>query len=259
MNDIKSRKIFVVTHKEYSFPQDSNSNYAPIKVGNVSTDPSVIIFTDSSGDNIAHLNSSFCELTALYWIWKNVSDDVVGLVHYRRYFKPLKHSIILKDKKIASSDDFDISEQGYDVIVAKPRNYVVATIEKHYKKAHHAEDFDLLRQKIKTLHPNYLQSFDKVMLGKKLSLYNMFVGKKAVIDQYCQWLFNILFALEKEISYQEYDSYQKRIFGFMAERLFNVWLEKHKNEIKISYRSIVNIEGEPVVKKGINFIKRQFL
>lgn len=249
-------KIFVVSHKEYPFPK--NEAYIPIQVGNNASFSNDSV-RDNTNDNIAELNPSFCELTALYWIWKNVKNDVVGLVHYRRYFKPFKYSLELKGKKIAAPDDFDFSEKGYDIVVATPRNYVVTTIENHYKKAHHAQDFDLLKEQIQMLYPEYLSAFDHVMSGRKISLYNMFVGKKTVIDAYCTWLFDILFALEKKIPYQQYDAYQMRIFGFMAERLFNVWLVHHKNELKINYRDVVNIEGEPIFKKGINFIKRQFL
>ena len=96
------------------------------------------------------------------------------------------------------------------------------------------------------------------MGGTKLSLFNMFCCKKTVIDRYFSWLFEILFALQKKINYQVYDAYQQRVFGFMAERLFNVWLYHHKNELNIKYLKVVNIEGENILFKGFGLLKRHF-
>lgn len=250
------KTIFVVTHKDYSFP--SELAFKAIQVGNGKLTSISNFCVDKSGDNIAHLNSSFCELTALYWIWKNDTSDVTGLMHYRRYFKPLKYSTEVNGKKIASIKDFEKMLESADIIVARPRNYVITTISEHYKKAHYEKDLDLLRAEIQNQHPDYLPAFDHVMAGRKISLYNMFVTRRELVDQYCEWLFGILLALEKKVEYQDYDNYQKRIFGFMAERLFNVWLEHHKNDYKIVYRPVINIEGENLVKKAYGMIKRHF-
>jgi hypothetical protein len=96
------------------------------------------------------------------------------------------------------------------------------------------------------------------MGGTKISLYNMFVCKKSLIDEYFAWLFPTLFALEKKIPYQDYDAYQKRVFGFMAERLFNVWLHHQRDRLKIKYLPVVNIDGENLLLKGIGLLKRHF-
>lgn len=58
--------IYVVTHKDISLK--SPENYKIIGVGNNS-----IInedFHDNTGDNISSKNKNYCELTALYWLWK---------------------------------------------------------------------------------------------------------------------------------------------------------------------------------------------
>lgn len=246
------KKIFVVTHKSYDFPCDDN--YQPIKVG--SADVSTIAINDSTGDSISKLNSSFCELTALYWIWKNNTDRIIGLMHYRRYFKHSDMYLDLRGKKIASSDDFRLNEKGIDLVIHKPRNYYITSIKNHYCKAHYGSDYVMLREEIIKQYPDYLVAFDKVMDGSELSLYNMFVAKREIIEPYFKWLFDILLALEEKIDYQQYDSYQKRIFGFMAERLFNVWIEHNRNHLNIEYRAVVNIEGENILKKGFGLLKR---
>ncbi len=250
-------KIFVVSHKNYNFPLENS--FSPIIVGSSANISDDVEYRDNTGDNISHLNSSFCELTALYWIWKNNRDDEIGLVHYRRYFKPATQAIDLNGSQIASSGDLSLALNESDIIVAKPRNYVIANIKDHYLKAHSKDDLDLLRKEIALQYPDYISSFDHVMSDSKLSLYNMFVAKRKVIEPYFEWVFSILLSLKDKIPYETYDPYQRRVFGFMAERLFNVWLYHHRNEIKIGYRKVVNIEGENLLLKGVGFLKRQYL
>jgi len=249
--------IFIVSHKFYYFPECPG--YASIQVGSSELQIGATSVRDNTGDNISHLNSSFCELTALYWVWKNNNDDKIGLVHYRRYFKASTQTIDLNGSQIASGDDLFKALKEHDIIVAKPRNYVIANIKDHYLKAHSKDDLDLLRKEISLQYPDYISSFDHVMSDSKLSLYNMFVAKRKVIEPYFEWVFSILLSLKDKIPYETYDPYQRRVFGFMAERLFNVWLYHHRNEIKIGYRKVVNIEGENLLLKGVGFLKRQYL
>ena len=75
-------QLFVCYHKDGDF---INSNpLIPLFIGSAET-KSLNISKDNTGDNIADKNSNYCELTAVYWIWKNISTDFVGLFHYRRF------------------------------------------------------------------------------------------------------------------------------------------------------------------------------
>lgn len=253
MND--QIKILIVAHKNYNFPQ--NDIYIPIQVGSILKYQKFTKLNDSQGNHISDKNGSFCELTALYWAWKNNffnQLDYVGLVHYRRYFKG--DSISLMKKKIIGKEESLSFLSQYDAIVAKKRNYYIETIYSHYKNAHYIQDLDETRNIIATKHPGYLTAFDQVMNGKKLHLYNMFIMKKELLESYCDWLFSILFSLEKKIDISDYDNYQKRVFGFIAERLFNVWL--YHNKIKVKELSVVNIECENLFLKVINLLKRKY-
>jgi len=92
---------------------------------------------------------------------------------------------------------------------------------------------------------------------KKLHIFNMFAMKKTLFDQYCTWLFDILFTLENRIDLKAYSQYEARVFGFLSERLFNVWLEK--NELKTTGVDIVFLEKINWLDKGSKFLKRKFL
>lgn len=249
-------KILIATHKQYEFP--NSASYVPIYVGKVLHQQQLDIQGDDTGNNISSKNGSFCELTALYWAWKNnvfPESDYIGLVHYRRYFKGKE--VVLKGNTIASENELLVDLAQYDVIVAKKRNYYIETIYEHYKNAHHVKDLDLTKEIIKQDFPEYMIAFEKVMSGKTLHLFNMFVLNRKHFTQYCEWLFPILFKLESQIDITHYDNYQKRVFGFLAERLFNVWLVHHG--LKIKEVNVVSLEGENLFKKALGLLKRKFL
>ena len=250
--------VLVITHKDYEFP--NSACYLPIFVGGERTSAikNEEFHQDNSGINIAGKNSSFCELTGLYWAWKNgvfENNEYVGLVHYRRYFAG--KALYLKKKQIASESELLTILEKYDVILPRKRNYFIESIYSHYQHAHHIKDLELTRAVITELQPEYLKSFDTVMQGRKLHLYNMFVMPSEKASEYCHWLFSILFELEKRIDVTQYDNYQKRVFGFIAERLFNVWILY--NQLNVKYLPVVNLEGENLIKKGLNLLKRKFL
>ena len=85
-----SIKVIVATHKKYIMPADEM--YIPVHVGREGKDD--LGYTpDNTGDNISNKNAYYCELTGLYWAWKNLQADYVGLAHYRRHFRrPLRAS-----------------------------------------------------------------------------------------------------------------------------------------------------------------------
>ena len=80
----KDIKLLVATHKDYNIPKDRI--YLPIFVGADIKENTTSFISDNTGDNISIKNPNYCELTALYWAYKNIKADYIGLVHYRRYF-----------------------------------------------------------------------------------------------------------------------------------------------------------------------------
>ena len=114
MDDKKTRvKILVACHK--ADPNIiKNDIYFPIQVGkSLNSELDLGFQCDDTGDNISDKNGSYCELTALYWAWKNIKNvDYIGLCHYRRYFgkkKPLV-SIIKTSGNIFLRNLIDINE-----------------------------------------------------------------------------------------------------------------------------------------------------
>ena len=248
-------KILVATHKKYWMPEDTV--YMPIHVGRENKDDLGYV-GDNTGDNISVKNPNYCELTGLYWAWKNLDCEYIGLCHYRRYFSFKVKGNNLKDKQnaILEQKDYEKLLQEYDVILPNKRNYYIETVRSQYEHAHNKQDLLEVENIVKEKYPTYSDAFTKVMNSRKLYIYNMFVMKKDLFNEYCKWLFDILFTLETRIDISNYDQYNARVFGFLSERLFNVWLEKQN--LKAKTVNVVFLEKINWLKKGKAFLKRKF-
>ena len=236
-------QIYIATHKQWELPQQDRG-YVPMHVGKAASELDLGILGDDTGENISVLNPYYCELTALYWMWKNSHASRVGLVHYRRYFAPVKAQILLKNTPIASSEDFEELRDECDLIVLMPDKFINAatqmpiSVEQQYSMWSNGLDLALTREAIEQLDKSYVSCWDFVMRSNACSTNNMFVGKKKYVDDYCEWLFEILFKLQDWIPYRDYNAYERRVFGFLAERLFNVWIAKNRKHVRVRYRHL---------------------
>lgn len=249
-------KILVAAHKPYWMPDDDV--YLPIQVG-AAGKKSLGWQRDDEGDNISEKNPNYCELTALYWAWKNLDADYIGLCHYRRYFSQESHTGNREKRKssILHKADYETLLEEFDIILPKKRNYYIETVRSQYEHAHNKEDLIQTEQLIKEMYPEYSQAFECVMARKTLYITNMFVMKKGNFHAYCVWLFPLLESLEKRIPLSGRSAYEARVFGFLAERLFNVWLEMQT--FRKYEADVVFLEKQNWLKKGGNFLKRKFM
>lgn len=230
-------EIYIATHKDYNFPQIES--YIPIHVGKDLTDLSLGIIGDNTGENISNLNPNFCELTALYWMWKNSSADILGLVHYRRYFSdPDIDQEILKIKNINKDLIYLIKPE--KMFIKRLKVNFSTTVEKQYKFWHYSKDWDELKSIILNKYPDYISDFDYIGNGKELSCYNMFIGNREFVNEYCNWLFSILFEMSSTKDLSSYDKQQARIYGFLSERLLNVYLHHNRDKYKVKYLNKIN-------------------
>ncbi|PLR67924.1 DUF4422 domain-containing protein [Bacillus sp. UMB0893] len=255
---MKNIKILVATHKKYQMPK--SDMYLPLHVGREGK-ADLGYQGDNTGDNISLKNPSYCELTGIYWAWKNLTVNNIGLCHYRRYFTIQKKTFNafnrteMIERALKESDINKVLETS-DIILPKKRNYYIESVWSHYQNAHNIKDLEETKKIIEEISPEYLKSFENIMSGSTLYLFNMFVMKKEVFDNYCEWLFDILFELEKRIDISNYDNYQKRVFGFISERLFNVWLDY--NEFSVKNLDLLPLEKTNQLAKYVNFLKRKF-
>lgn len=253
---MKKIKIIVATHKKYQMPSDKM--YLPVQVGkegkeNIGYQP------DNEGDNISSKNPYFCELTGLYWAWKNLDADYIGLAHYRRHFSINKVIPRNENKKfecILKQDETDKILDNTDIILPKKRNYYIENLYSHYEHTMFIEPLDETRKIIQEKYPEYLEEFEKLHKRTSAHMFNMFIMKKEILNDYCTWLFDILFELEKRIDVSQYDSFHARFFGRVSELLLDVWI--NKNGLNYKEVKVIDIENVNWLKKGSAFLMAKF-
>lgn len=234
-------KIFVCAHKEVELPK--HPYFLPVQAGAALHAPIAGYQPDSEGDNISQKNPHFCELTCHYWAWKNLNGvDIVGLNHYRRYFDfQQQWPAFSADKRFVPVEEFlnrpyqfpdlDKMLDDYDIVLPKARHWRVSNTAQ-YGVYHIARDWEMLRQIIKERSPQYMPAFEKTMdRSNKAVGYNMFITRWKHFDEYSSWLFDILFEVERRVPPID-DPVQSRIYGYMSERLINVFCEHHHLRVR---------------------------
>lgn len=245
-------KIIVATHKKYQIPNDKV--YLPIQVG-ADINNSIGFDKDNVGENISLKNPYFCELTGLYWAWKNLKSDYIGLVHYRRYFTCKKIVPITEKQRfnvVATEKEIEDKLKNVDIILPKKRNYFIENVYSHYKHTMYVEPLDKAGEIIKEKYPEYYKEFENLKKTTKMHAFNMFIMKKEYLNRYCTWLFDILFELEKRIDITQYDSFHSRFFGRVSERLLDVWIKT--NNYEYEEMKVMDMQNINWLKKGISFL-----
>ena len=221
-------KIYVVTHKKADLRLPEG--YELFQVG-AAKNGAFCENNDAVGDdNISAKNPNYCELTAAYWIWKNdKTSDIMGLMHYRR-FLTLSRRGETAEYALSESEVNEIL-QSYDYISTplyknKPS---VKSIMCDFVREH---DYRLLRESVERLYPDYINTFDEVFGGKYTYFCNMFVTRKHEWDEYCEWLFSILFDMERSVDMTGYSDEEKRLYGYLSERLFTVYVRHNAKKVK---------------------------
>lgn len=251
--DSSKIKILVCCHRPCEVPE--NDIFLPIQVGAAISEVNLGMQRDDqvngkTCDNISAKNKSFCELTAVYWAWKNIKKlypdlEYIGLNHYRRFFafdkkKGVKNLFIRPENKAKyySLNTQRLSRllQKGKVVVAQKKQYPYPLFV-DYSVCHVSDDLRTIKKIIEDLYPDYIEAFENVLMhNNALAPYNMTVIGWKDFEEYSQWLFDILAEAEKKIHIENYSDVQKRIWGYMAERLFNVFLyakKKHVAEIPV--------------------------
>lgn len=247
-------KIIVAAHKPYQMPDAAI--YQQVFVGAaLKTDMPDGYIGDDTGTNMSEMNPYYNELTALYWAKYNLQDeDVIGLAHYRRYLGT-KTSHALKD--VLTEADIVHALTEVDVLLPKHRNYFIENQKDHYLNAHLNEPYFVMAQVIHDDYPEYEAAFKTLEKSTKIHLYNMGIMRQELFQEYTDFVFGVLEKVQAQIPYQNYEGQDARVFGFLAERLMDVWVNTHQ----LTYKEfpLVTTEKTNWVDKGSQFLRRKFV
>ena len=249
---MKDIKIIIATHKKYHMPKENI--YIPLQVGAEGKED-LGYKKDNEGKNISEKNAYYCELTGIYWAWKNLKNDYIGLVHYRRYFSKSKKSKN-KFENILNRKELENILDNVDVVLPKKRKYYIENLYSHYEHTMHVEPLIETGKIIEDKYPKYLDEFNKIKKRTSAHMFNMFIMKKEILDEYCKWLFDILFELEKRYDPKQYNKFHARYLGRISELLLDVWI--NTNNVKYVEVKVIDMENINWVKKGSAFLMAKF-
>ena len=224
---------------------------------------------DDTGDNISELNREFCELTALYWAWKNYkklgNPEYTGLMHYRRLFA-------FDSSQINASPDWchmmrvdfasksEPEKLGYDkklygylgkktCIVCENKHNDTTPYEYHknlplFNQENYAQGLRFVRERLDN--PEYL---DEYLYGHRFFWSNMFIVSKDVFFEYCEYMFPILLDFMKVADWERASLSERRFMGYLAESISGAfWIKKEHEGYNIVSFPVEFIEHPDLIE-----------
>jgi hypothetical protein len=250
-------KIIVATHKPYRMPDDPM--YLPVQAGALGKN-SIGYARDDEGDNISGDNAYFNESTAIYWAWKHLDADYIGVSHYRRHFVSSKIAPFWmqgKWKNVLSQTDVEKLLQNSDVIVPNKRLYLIETNEQHYANSseYRPAELELMRSLIAAnCSGKYMKAFHAVLKKRHAHMFNMYIMKRDKFDTYCTWMFPLLLEFHDKLANEEYPPKENR--AWISELMIDTWLTA--NDIGYVECNVMYMESQNWVKKVCAMLKRKF-
>lgn len=248
----KLTDCYIIFHRPLGYEIWDDEIWTPLQAGTDINGPILANGRrDNEGqDNISAWNALYCENSALYWIWKNLTGaKYAGMIQYRRRFN------------LRSILDLDKAFEEHDLITEQPLHLSI-TVRQQYSLCHNNADMDLCRAAVKYLYPDYGDDWDKcIESGNTLHYSNGFIMREDDFAKYCEWLFSILTAMKAEMDFKTPEDhkawiatemqegrrpknngkggiegaehYQGEIFGFLSERLFTLYVFHNFDDARI--------------------------
>ena len=259
---VKSVEVYVATHKKIDFALPDYCSKIQVNAERNGQWEGYLHDNDNAEDNISLKNPNYCELTALYSMWKNCRADIQGLFHYRRYISRIEknpdeetvNTIMIAPEDVCKTSItqnmiIDALDEA-DVICVKPFIHQFIMSEEH-RKFCYWHDIEKLRKTICEYFPDYLSALQTVFNSHGACVCNMFIAKREFIDDYCAWLFKVMAKLEETISTEGYTTQYARVFGYLSEFLLDTYILKNNLKRRYFCRAFVSEDRQERIKSFI--------
>lgn len=247
---MEDTKIFICSHKEFT-PMVTNDSYEVVysKEG-IRHEGGLKYHVCKDVDIPIDDDSFYSELYNYKWVADNLElTKYVGFCHYRKYFSFM-------------DEVPDLDKEGeVDAVTARPVEFKY-TIRETYDLFHNIEDLEIVESVVKERYPQYYDLMEAFLESKKLFPCNMFIMRSEDFKEYIEFMFGVLGGylerigmdfkkrlVDEEKKYTEGKTapndtieYQKRIGGYLGERLTNVFIYNKFKTIK--YYPINIIDGK---------------
>ena len=273
-------QILVACHKPSELPD--NPLFLPVHVGAKLSSANLGIQRDDQGTNISEKNPNYCELTAIYWAWKNLDADYYGLFHYRRFYSfsddtfdtgddghmmvrvPSLSSDVFKKYGLLDEDGMRARIEPYDLVVHEsrdvrklptPKDKYSKTLDEHYRLHDGTitlnSDIDAMMAVIDTSFASYAESARAYMQGNAYLGYNMFIMKKELFHEMNTFVFGVLERVDPQLDLTQRSQNGRRIHGYLAELLTSMFIyhvRTTRPELRVGERQMIFAERtDPIV------------
>ena len=259
-------KLYVSCHKPFDIP--AHPLLCPIQVGvALSENRFEGMLSDAQGENISRLNPQYCELTAQYWAWKNDTADWQGFFHYRRFLYPdvqaarpyrIENVPTLPLLEKLGYNSFAETIQQYDMI-CPIREQMYVSVRQHYAEApfHHQADLERMERILYQMYPAYQPAAQAYLDGTVHYFGNLYIFSRKQFERYCAWLFPLLAEFDRQTDLTGYTTQERRVDGYLAERLFGIYLTHVKQNELLRMLELPRVHFEGM--GGGNYWKKQIM
>lgn len=243
---------------------------------------------DNTGDNISLKNREYCELTSIYWAWKNYdkigNPDYIGFMSYRRflifneyeydkYYQNIEEKAYREifvnnfDENILNTYELNYKDikkyiDKYDVILPlKSELKLVNTnnSREDYEKnipGVNVNDYDTMVDIIMNDYQEYKQYILEQKDSSRRYFYQLFIIRKDLFFDYCDFLFSVLSKLENIIDTSKYPINGKRTLAYLGEALFDCYMRKLMDNANIKYKELGVLRH---ISSDVKFKYRKFI
>lgn len=206
---------------------------------------------DDTGDNISRKGLKYSELTATYWAWKNYEQlgnpDYIGVMHYRRVlmfhpqgytkkpwgiqYKGLTTNYLTEDicntyftpeyvREGIEQNDIYL----YLKTCELPQLKTLNVTERECWEWHRSEELRISLEYLKEHRPELYAVAEEYLARTSGNRCNIFVLKRELFFEYCEFLFTALSDLEQLLDTSKYYcAYDVRVLAIVSEWLLGIW------------------------------------